>query len=75
MEFLVGFETEFTLLSSTSPPRAVNSHGWSVSSAISSGAKVATILDEIATSLEASGIELLTYHSEAAPGQVSRLLT
>lgn len=69
VEFLVGFETEFTLLKSTKPIEAVNSHGWSNSPALASGTKEAWVLEEIARSLRASRIELQMYHAEAAPGQ------
>jgi glutamine synthetase len=70
VEFLVGFETEFVLLKSTSPIDPVNIHGWSNSPAIPSGSVEAKVLHEIAEAVIQSGIELQMYHSEAALGQV-----
>lgn len=70
VEFLVGVETEFILLKSTSPIEAVNSHGWSNSPKLPSGAVETQVLQEIAQCLQASGVELQMYHAEAAPGQV-----
>jgi glutamine synthetase len=69
VEFLVGFETEFILLKSTSPIQAVNNHGWSNSPKLPSGSIEAKVLEEIAQALQASGVELQMYHAEAAPGQ------
>lgn len=68
--YLVGFESEFILLSSTSPIVPVNEADWSVSSKLPSGSLEATVLEEIAQKLAAAGIELQMYHAEAAPGQV-----
>ena len=73
VQFLVGFETEFILLKSTSPIQAVNNHGWSHSAALPSGSVEAKVLHEIAEALLSSGVELQTYHAEAAPGQVCSL--
>ena len=70
VEFLVGFETEFFLLKSTQPIAAVNDAPYSASSAILSGSDEAKCLEEIADALQTGEIELLMYHSEAAPGQV-----
>lgn len=73
VSYLVGFESEFILLSSTSPHfTAVNSAEWSVSSKLPSGSVEYTVMEEIAQALEGAGIELQMYHAEAAPGQVSR---
>jgi glutamine synthetase len=69
VEFLVGFETEFILLKSTSPIEAVNNHGWSNSPKLPSGSVETKVLQEIAKSLQESGVELQMYHAEAAPGQ------
>ncbi|KAL0958311.1 hypothetical protein HGRIS_000456 [Hohenbuehelia grisea] len=69
IEFLVGFETEFILLKSTSPIEAVNHHGWSNSPALPTGAVETQVLEEIVLGLKASGIEVQMYHAEAAPGQ------
>ncbi|KAG2064132.1 glutamine synthetase/guanido kinase [Suillus decipiens] len=67
--FLVGFETEFILLKSTNPIEAVNPHGWNSSRALPSGTKETEVIEEIARRIIDSGIELMLYHSEAAPGQ------
>jgi glutamine synthetase len=67
--FLVGFETEFILLKSTNPIEAVNQHGWNSALALPSGTKETEVIEEIARALVDSGIELMMYHSEAAPGQ------
>ncbi|KAG1778198.1 hypothetical protein EV702DRAFT_1196616 [Suillus placidus] len=67
--FLVGFETEFILLKSTNPIEAVNPHGWNSTQALPSGTKETEVIEEIARGLIDSGIELMMYHSEAAPGQ------
>lgn len=68
--FLVGFESEFILLKNTNPVEAVNAHGWSNSPALASGTKETEAMEEIARGIISSGIELMMYHSEAAPGQV-----
>ncbi|KAG2355581.1 hypothetical protein BDR07DRAFT_1381418 [Suillus spraguei] len=67
--FLVGFETEFILLKSTNPIEAVNPHGWNSTRALPSGTKETEVIEEIARGIIDSGIELMMYHSEAAPGQ------
>lgn len=74
VEFLVGFETEFILLKSTSPIEAVNNHGWSSAKKFPSGSVETKVLDEIAKGLKKSGVNLQMYHAEAAPGQVSPLM-
>ncbi|KAH9055672.1 glutamine synthetase/guanido kinase [Lactarius vividus] len=68
-EFLAGFETEFILLKATQPIEAVNDATWSASCAFSPGSNAAKCLEEIADALQTGEIELLMYHSEAAPGQ------
>ncbi|KZV68337.1 FLU1-II protein [Peniophora sp. CONT] len=68
-EFLVGIETEFILLRSVDPIEAVNDYPWSTTAALPTGAKETLCMEEIADALLASGIELLMYHAEAAPGQ------
>lgn len=67
--FLVGFETEFILLKGTNPIEAVNPHGWNSTRALPSGTKETEVIEEIARGLVDDGIELMMYHSEAAPGQ------
>ena len=69
VDFLVGIETEFILLRSTDPIVAVNSHVWATTAALETGASETICLEEIADALEAAGIEVLMYHTEAAPGQ------
>jgi len=69
VQFLVGVETEFILLKSTYPIEAVNDAPWSASRALLSGSVAEKCLEDIAHALQAGGIELLMYHSEAAPGQ------
>ena len=72
MSYLVGFESEFILLSATKPKIVpVNEADWSVSSKMPSGAVETIVMEEIALKLGEAGIELQMYHAEAAPGQVS----
>ncbi|KAE9404815.1 glutamine synthetase/guanido kinase [Gymnopus androsaceus JB14] len=73
-EFLVGFESEFILLKSTSPVQPLNVHGWSASSGLLAGSKEAEIMEEIADSLQASGIKLEVFHPEAAPEAADALI-
>ena len=70
VEFLVGFETEFTLLKSANPLVPVNDHQWSTTFAISTGTIETKVLEEIADAIQNDNIELQMYHSEGAPGQV-----
>lgn len=70
VEFLVGVETEFILLTSTDPITAVNNAPWSASRGLLSGSVAEKCLEDIADALQRGGIDLLMYHSEAAPGQV-----
>lgn len=72
VEFLVGFELEFILLSGTDPIVPVNRHGWSASEGLRTGSTAATVLEEIADALQDAGIEVQMYHPEAAPGQARR---
>lgn len=69
LEFLVGFESEFVLLKSTSPLVPVNNHGYSMNRALAVGAVETIVLEEIVDSLIESGVEVQMYHSETAPGQ------
>ncbi|KAF8984405.1 hypothetical protein BDQ17DRAFT_1315939 [Cyathus striatus] len=69
VDFLVGFESEFILIKSTDPIEAVSYHSCSASRGLASGSVEATVMDEIAEALQLSGIELLMYHAETAPGQ------
>lgn len=71
VSYLVGFESEFILLSATSPKIVpVNTADWSVSSKMPSGTVESRVMEEIAVCLDEAGIELQMYHAEAAPGQV-----
>ncbi|KAF7354211.1 Glutamine synthetase/guanido kinase [Mycena venus] len=70
VEFLVGFETEFILLSSTNPITTIhNLEGYSNTLALPTGSLAERVLEEIVDALEKSGIEVQMYHAEAAPGQ------
>ncbi|OBZ77907.1 Protein fluG [Grifola frondosa] len=76
VSFLIGFESEFILLNATSPELSfVNHADWSCSAKTRSGSVETTVLEEIADVLLAANIELQMYHAEAAPGQVSRILS
>ncbi|KAL0568953.1 hypothetical protein V5O48_013021 [Marasmius crinis-equi] len=68
-DFIVGFETEFILLSSTRPVTASNEHQWSSPVGFLAGSKEALILEEIGDAMQASNLSLQMLHSEAAPGQ------
>lgn len=48
----------------------MNNHQWSTTLALTTGTVEAKVLEEIADAIQADGIELQMYHSEAAPGQV-----
>ena len=68
--FLVGVETEFTLLKSTEPEIVpVDYHDWSRANATLAGSVGSKVLEEIADSLLTAGFELEMYHAEAGPGQ------
>ncbi|KAK7677668.1 hypothetical protein QCA50_019359 [Cerrena zonata] len=67
--FLIGFESEFILLKSTSPVTPSNVHQWSASAAILRSSPESRCMHAIAQALKASGIPLQMYHAEAAPGQ------
>ncbi|KAH9478711.1 Protein fluG [Psilocybe cubensis] len=69
VKFLVGFESEFVLLKSTDPIEAVNIHEFSSSDSMRPGAIETTVMNEIAKSVQESGIELQLYHAEAGAGQ------
>jgi glutamine synthetase len=68
----VGFETEFILLKDTSAITPANHKGYSLASALLAGDKETQTLEEMAEAIMASKIDLLMYHAELAPGQVSR---
>lgn len=71
VSYLVGFESEFTLLSATAPKIIpVNNSDYGRSFKLPAGSVEATVMEEIALQLEAAHIELQVYLAEAAPGQV-----
>lgn len=71
IEFLVGFETEFVLLSSTSPVTPVhNKQAYSNTLALPTGSLAEAVLEEIVDALQTSDIEVQMYHAEAGFGQV-----
>ena len=74
IQFLVGFESEFTLVKSINPLVPVNDYQWGTTFAITTGTVEAQVLEEIADAIQNDGIELQAYHAEAAPGQVRSLL-
>ncbi|KAF7297573.1 1,2-dihydroxy-3-keto-5-methylthiopentene dioxygenase [Mycena kentingensis (nom. inval.)] len=68
-DFIIGFESEFILLSSQQPVTASNLHHFAASAALFAGSREAIVLEEIADAVTASGIKLEMIHAEAAPGQ------
>jgi len=70
VSFLVGFESEFTLLKSTRPVQVVKEHYPMDTKALIAGSIEEKLLEEISDGIQASGIELQLYHAEASPGQV-----
>ena len=71
MSFLVGVESEFILLRSTSPISTGINGDYSCAANFPCGAVETAVLEEIVEGLEAAGIEVQQYHGEASPGQVS----
>ncbi|KAH9834983.1 FLU1-II [Rhodofomes roseus] len=70
LSFLAGFESEFILLSATSPkPVTLNNAGWSCAAKFRTGTVENTVLQEIADNLQDAGLELQMIHAESAPGQ------
>ncbi|TFY57374.1 hypothetical protein EVJ58_g7058 [Rhodofomes roseus] len=70
LSFLAGFESEFILLSATSPkPVTLNNAGWSCAAKFRTGTVENTVLQEIADNLQDAGVELQMIHAESAPGQ------
>ncbi|KAI1259215.1 hypothetical protein F5Y18DRAFT_410703 [Xylariaceae sp. FL1019] len=83
LDFLIGFEMEFTVLERTGHPKnkyrmiSHDGHAWSTARALATwGAEGSfnTAADEILSALEAAGIEVEQYHAEAAPGQYEIVL-
>lgn len=70
--YIMGVESEFTLLKSTSPTlEVVNNAEYGTAAKLPLGSVEAKVLREIVESLEDAGIEVEKFHSEASPGQVS----
>ncbi|KAL4257888.1 glutamine synthetase family protein [Pleurotus pulmonarius] len=69
LDFLVGFETEFILLSSVSPVQAVNEVSYGRASGLRTGSPEYIALEEMLDALQLSGIEVQALHKEGAPGQ------
>lgn len=69
LDFLVGFETEFILLSSVSPVKAVNEVSYGRASGLRTGSPEYLALEEMLDALQLSGIEVQALHKEGAPGQ------
>ncbi|KAF9075505.1 hypothetical protein BDP27DRAFT_1315155 [Rhodocollybia butyracea] len=67
--FLVGFETEFILLSNTRPVTASSVHQWSATSGMLAGSKEAQFLEDIGNAMHDAGLSLQMLHPESAPGQ------
>jgi len=74
VNFLVGFEIEFTLLRSSSRGGFVNEEWFSTTSSLRSGTVETAVLTEITNSLKNGGVELQMFHAEAAPGQYELVL-
>ncbi|KZS96669.1 glutamine synthetase/guanido kinase [Sistotremastrum niveocremeum HHB9708] len=68
-EFLVGFESEFILLSAIDPPTPINNAKWCYSSAARPGSLELKVMEEIVQALDVSGIVVEYWHSEGTPGQ------
>ena len=73
VNFLVGFEIEFTLLKSSVRGEHVNEEWLSTTSSMRTGTPERVFLTEIADALRIGGVELQMFHAEAAPGQVGYL--
>ncbi|KZT42362.1 glutamine synthetase/guanido kinase [Sistotremastrum suecicum HHB10207 ss-3] len=69
VEFLVGFESEFILLSAIDPPTPINNAKWCYSSAARPGSLELKVMEEIVQALDVSGIVVEYWHSEGTPGQ------
>lgn len=64
VEFLVGFKTEFILLTSTAPIITVhNLQAYSNPLALPTGSEAEKVLEEIVEALEISEVEVQMYHA------------
>lgn len=70
VDFLVGFESEFILLKSTSPIESISFHTANSADSVRSGSITAKAVADMVHAIELSGIEIQMYHGEASPGQV-----
>ncbi|KAL7274933.1 hypothetical protein RUND412_002155 [Rhizina undulata] len=72
LDFKIGFETEVVFMQRDSSGEFMpvsKVHAWSTADALPGNSVQMTVLDEIATALEASGVELILYHPESADSQ------
>ncbi|XP_006458139.1 hypothetical protein AGABI2DRAFT_190495 [Agaricus bisporus var. bisporus H97] len=69
VEFLVGFESEFFLLESTSPVRIGSRHQYSEAKGFLTSLRETKALEEIVDALIDSGIKVETCHPETGHGQ------
>jgi len=71
IEFIVGYENEFTFLLSADPVKPGNIHQYTDARGLLPTLREAQCLEDIVNSLIESGIDVETWHCEAGPGQVS----
>ncbi|EKM82695.1 hypothetical protein AGABI1DRAFT_111276 [Agaricus bisporus var. burnettii JB137-S8] len=69
VEFLIGFESEFNLLTSINPVRAGSHHQYGGARGLLVGLPETKALQEIVDALIDSGIKVEACHPEAGPGQ------
>ncbi|KAI1187476.1 hypothetical protein F5B17DRAFT_399661 [Nemania serpens] len=84
LEFLVGFEVEFTLLQRTYDPTKKyqmiphDGHAWSMARSLvilgPSGGASTLVVDDILHALQKAGIAVEQFHAEGAPGQYEVVL-
>jgi len=74
IEFIVGYENEFTFLLSADPVKPGNIHQYTDARGLIPSLREAQCLEDIVNSLVESGIDVETWHCEAGPGQVSSIL-
>ncbi|KAF5358289.1 hypothetical protein D9756_001587 [Leucocoprinus leucothites] len=69
IEFIVGYENEFTFLLSTDPVTPGNIHQYSDAKGLIPSLRETQCLEEIVNCLIESGVNVETWHCEAGPGQ------
>lgn len=83
LEFLVGFEVEFTLVQRTDDPSnkyrmiSHDGHSWSMARSLailSPSGGISTVANDILGALEKAGIAVEQFHAEGAPGQYEAVL-